>query len=77
MKTLSNNLKNKKNNSSNRYCTECGETLDDYCFSKDVNNIEAIKQHHEQCKKTKKFNGDVCSRLFIAESVSQKEFKSK
>ncbi|MBI5020265.1 MAG: hypothetical protein HZB59_02420 [Ignavibacteriales bacterium] len=77
MKRIAKKSNNKSTQSPVKYCTECGEVLDNYCFSSDVNNIEEIKQHHEQCKITKKFNGDVCSRLFIAEPVNQKDFKSK
>jgi hypothetical protein len=51
------------------YCTQCGAQLDNYCFTKGVENIEAIQQHTAQCKKEGKFKGDLCSRLFIAEPV--------
>ncbi|MBI4811373.1 MAG: hypothetical protein HY800_08050 [Ignavibacteriales bacterium] len=49
------------------YCTECGDKLEDFCFSEDAKNLEVIRKHHEVCKKVKRFKGDQCSRLFIAE----------
>lgn len=55
------------------YCTECGETLENYCFTEDVSDIEAIKTHHENCKSTQKFKGDYCSRVFIAEPTAPPE----
>ncbi|MBI5475152.1 MAG: hypothetical protein HY964_00260 [Ignavibacteriales bacterium] len=68
MKKNSTGLKNKKDQKI-EYCTECGEALTDYCFSDDVKDLEALKSHHENCKTTKKFKGDVCSKLFIATPV--------
>jgi hypothetical protein len=63
--------KNKSKESTELYCTQCGEKLDDYCFSDEVKNIKEIKKHHEECKKTKRFKGSHCSRLFIAESLAE------
>lgn len=51
------------------YCTECGESLDDFCFSEMVNDLNKIRIHHDKCKKEKRFNGDFCSKLFIAEPI--------
>jgi hypothetical protein len=48
------------------FCTECGEKLDDFCFTDDAANIESVRRHHQGCKKTGKFKGEMCSRLFIA-----------
>jgi hypothetical protein len=63
--------KNKSKETKDLYCTQCGEKLDNFCFSDEVKDINAIKKHHEECKKTKKFKGSYCSRLFIAESLAE------
>jgi hypothetical protein len=76
MKKRSTNLK-KQQTEEIKYCTECGEELNDYCFSDDVNDLEKLKEHHENCKTTKKFKGDVCSRLFIAAPVETNISKHK
>jgi hypothetical protein len=48
------------------FCTECGAELENYCFTMDSNDIEAIKMNLAQCKKHGKFTGEFCSKLFIA-----------
>jgi hypothetical protein len=48
------------------YCTECGEALDNFCFDNESNNKQIINEQFHKCKKSKKFNGDVCSKLFIS-----------
>ena len=50
-------------------CIECGSKLDDFCLSEDADNLDAIRKHHEECKKIDRFKGDKCSRIFIAEPV--------
>ena len=49
-----------------RFCTECGEQLDEFAFDERVENIKGILQTHHLCKKTGKFKGECCSKLFIA-----------
>jgi len=49
------------------FCTECGEKLEDFCFSDEAENLKILRKHHEHCKKTNKFNGEQCAKLFIAE----------
>ena len=48
------------------YCTECGTTLENFCFSDGVNDLAAIRKTLAQCKKKGRFSGDFCSKLFIA-----------
>lgn len=48
------------------FCTECGEKLEDFCFSREVSDLDALRSHHETCKRKNKFKGDSCARLFIA-----------
>jgi hypothetical protein len=57
-------IKKDKAMSSIRFCTECGEELEDFSVSDKSSPEAALKQHHN-CKKTGKFNGDMCSRVFI------------
>jgi hypothetical protein len=49
------------------FCTECGVELKNFCFSEGANNPEAIRKNLAQCKKTGKFAGEFCSKLFIAD----------
>ncbi|HMD13006.1 MAG TPA: hypothetical protein VKI62_00130 [Bacteroidota bacterium] len=48
------------------FCTACGEKLEDFCFSLQVKDVEAIKKRLDNCKKTGKFSGGTCAMLFIA-----------
>jgi len=67
-------MKNDKNNINREkllkqkviFCTECGKELENYCFSMGSKDINAIKKNLAQCKKTGKFAGEFCSKLFIA-----------
>jgi hypothetical protein len=54
------------------YCTECGTTLENFCFSDGADDLGAIRKTLAQCRKKGKFSGDFCSKLFIAhpEAVS-------
>ncbi|HUI63590.1 MAG TPA: hypothetical protein VL126_02020 [Bacteroidota bacterium] len=48
------------------YCTECGTTLENFCFARAAEDLEAIRKTLAQCKKQGKFSGEFCSKLFIA-----------
>jgi hypothetical protein len=48
------------------FCVECGTQLENFCFSKTVNDLEAIRKTLAQCKKQGRFVGEYCSKLFIA-----------
>lgn len=48
------------------FCTECDAELENYCFTKGSQDVDAIKMNLAQCKKTGKFAGEFCSKLFIA-----------
>ena len=48
------------------FCTECDDELHDFCFSEDIEDVGIIKKIHARCKKTGRFKGDVCSKLYIA-----------
>ena len=52
------------------FCTECGASLRNFCISKGAGDLEAIKQSLAQCKKSGKFVGEFCAKLFIGDSHS-------
>ncbi len=58
-----------------KFCTECGEELEDFSVSDNSSTEAALKQHHN-CRKTGKFNGDMCSRVFITKYDEEEKFDS-
>ena len=48
------------------FCTECGDSLEDFCFSPTANDLEAVRKMFASCKKKHKFTGGHCAKLFIA-----------
>lgn len=48
------------------FCTGCGEELENFVFSGDASDIEAVRRHVNDCKDVGKMNGKMCSRVFIA-----------
>jgi len=50
----------------NVFCTECGATLENFCFSAGADDLAAIRKTLAQCRKQGRFSGDFCSKLFIA-----------
>ena len=49
------------------FCSECGAQLENYCFSRGVKDIEAVKKTLAQCRKSGRIHGEFCSKLFIAD----------
>ncbi|MFH0736166.1 MAG: hypothetical protein V1773_17165 [bacterium] len=49
-----------------QFCTECGDDLTEFYMSERVKHVEEVKANFENCKKTGKFKGEECSKLFIA-----------
>ena len=47
------------------FCTECEKELDAFWMSNKSKNPEAVKLNHNNCRKTGKFKGEFCSKLFI------------
>ena len=60
-------MKKSQNNNEPLICTECGDELEEFCFSPLVHDLDAIKRRLETCKKNGRFQGECCARLFIAE----------
>jgi hypothetical protein len=48
------------------YCTECGATLENFCFSSAAGDLDAIRKTLAQCRRQGRFSGEFCSKLFIA-----------
>ena len=40
------------------FCTECGATLDEFCFSSTAKDIKAIRENFARCKHSGKFQGE-------------------
>lgn len=55
------------------FCTECGATLENFCFSSGADDIAAVRRTLAQCRKQGRFTGDFCSRLFIAHPEAAQE----
>ncbi len=51
------------------YCTQCGATLEGFATSGRADDLSAIRKNFELCKKTGKFTGEFCSKLFIASPI--------
>jgi hypothetical protein len=49
------------------FCTECGDKLDNFCFTDSASDVDAVKKHMEGCKREGRYKGDMCSRMFIAD----------
>jgi hypothetical protein len=49
------------------FCTECGDKLDNFCFTDGATDVDAVKKHMEGCKREGRYKGDMCSRVFIAD----------
>ena len=49
------------------FCTECNDDLNNFDVDPALKTRKEILDNHENCKKTGKFKGDKCSKLFIDE----------
>lgn len=49
------------------FCTECGALLENFCFSSSADDADAIKKNLAQCRKSGKFAGEFCAKLFISD----------
>jgi hypothetical protein len=50
-----------------KFCLNCDD-MDELATSKEVENLPKIKERFRNCERTGNFNGDVCSRIFVAEA---------
>jgi len=58
-------------------CTECGKELDFFWLKDMASDNNAIKANFENCKKTGKFKGHYCSKMFISSVYPDKVLKKK
>lgn len=49
------------------FCTECDHALDSFMFAPKSKNKKKIQDNFANCKKTGKFKGELCSKVFISE----------
>lgn len=66
MKTKNIN-KEEKPDLSLEFCTECDHALESFVFTPKSKNKKKIQDNFDNCKKTGKFNGELCSKVFISE----------
>jgi hypothetical protein len=52
------------------FCTECGESLQNYWLDDGTSDVKAIIQRMARCKAEGRFHGNFCARLWIAGSDS-------
>lgn len=48
------------------FCTECGNDLNNFDFNESGKDKKKVEANWKNCIKTEKFNGDMCSKMFIA-----------
>ena len=66
MKTIKTN-KEEKPDLLIEFCTECNEDLDNFAFTAKSKNKKKVTANFANCKQKGKFNGELCSKVFISE----------
>lgn len=56
-----------------KFCTECGEVLENFSISDAAKDPKAVIENFHNCKKTGKFKGDVCSKLYMISPTSEED----
>lgn len=51
-----------------KFCVECNEDLNNFDIDPMLKGKKEVLANHQNCKKTGKFKGDKCSKLFIEEA---------
>lgn len=54
-----------------KFCTECGDVLEDFSVSEQAKNPNAVIENFHNCKKTGKFKGEICSKIYIISPTSE------
>lgn len=54
-----------------KFCTECGDVLEDFSVSDQAKNPNAVIENFHNCKKTGKFKGEICSKIYIISPTSE------
>lgn len=66
MKTKKRNIEDKPDLSL-EFCTECDSALESFVFTPKSKSKKKIQDNFNNCKKTGKFKGELCSKVFISE----------
>ncbi len=66
MKTKKRNIE-EKTDLSLEFCTECDSALESFAFTPKSKNKKKVQDNFNNCKKTGKFKGELCSKVFISE----------
>ncbi len=61
----------KENDDLPLFCTECGDVLDDFAVSDNAKDLKKVKENFDNCKKTGKFKGQNCSKLYISSNTEE------
>jgi hypothetical protein len=48
------------------FCTQCGESLQNFWLEDSANDVKALVQRMARCKAEGRFHGKFCARLWIA-----------
>jgi hypothetical protein len=51
------------------FCTACGEQLEEFCFSPDARDIDALRAHAFRCHLEGRNTGGMCAKLYIADDA--------
>jgi len=51
------------------FCTACGERLEDFCFSPEARDLEALRAHAFRCYLEGRRMGGMCAALYIADDA--------
>jgi hypothetical protein len=51
------------------FCTACGEKLEDFCFSPEAKDLEALRAHAFRCHIEGRRMGGMCAALYIADDT--------
>jgi len=52
------------------FCTRCGEQLENFCFSPEAENLEALRAAALRCHLEGTKQGRICAKVFIAGETS-------
>ncbi|MGB9697292.1 MAG: hypothetical protein ACP5P3_10620 [Ignavibacteria bacterium] len=59
------------------FCTTCNKELNIFWLMPQSTDPEAIRKNHEECVKAGRFNGEFCSKMFIAGEYEIEEILEK
>ena len=66
MQTQKEPRKNSEQVDSVKFCLNCDD-MDDLATSPEVNDLKGVKDRFHNCDKAGRFEGDFCSRIFVAD----------